>query len=62
MDFDLADQIFVSYFAFLKDLRKYGNKMGQCLLYLYTSRKLMVQLGGRFCIILSLSCYPNSIS
>jgi len=37
----------------VKYLRKNGNKMKQCISYLYTSRNLMVHLGGGSCIIFS---------
>jgi len=43
------------YCAFVKHLRKSGNTMNQCISYLYTSRKPMIQIGWRSCIILSLS-------
>jgi hypothetical protein len=39
----------------LTDLKKNGNTMRQCISYLKTSRKFMIQLGGRSCIIFSLS-------
>jgi hypothetical protein len=35
--------------------KKFGNTMKQCISYLHFSRKLMMQLGGRSCIIFSLS-------
>jgi len=41
--------------AFVKYLRKNGNTMKQFINYLYTLRRLMVQLGTRFCIIFSKS-------
>jgi len=54
VDFHVG-QLLIIYSAFSKYLRKSGNKAKQCLSYLYTSRKLMIQLGGRSCIIFSLS-------
>ena len=36
-------------------LEKKGNTMKQCIRYLQTSRKLLIPLGGRSCIIFSLS-------
>ena len=40
MDFDATDQLLTIYSAFIKYLRKNGNKMRQCISYLQTSRKL----------------------
>ena len=45
MDFDTA---------FAKYLIKNGNTMKQCISYLQTSRKHVILLGGRSCIIFSL--------
>jgi hypothetical protein len=42
-------------FSIRQILEKNGNTMRQCISYLYTSRKPMIQLGGRSCIIFSLS-------
>ena len=36
-------------------LENYGNKIRQLIRYLYTSRKLMIQLGRRSCVTFSLS-------
>ena len=35
--------------------KKNGNTMDQCNSYLWTSRQFMIQLGGRYCIMFSLS-------
>ena len=55
VDFDATDKQFIIYSASVKYLRKNGNKMKQFICFLYNSRKLMIQLGGRYCIIFSLS-------
>jgi len=55
VDFDAAGQLLIIYSAFVKYLRKNGNTMKQCIISLQTSRKLMIQLGGRSYIIFSLS-------
>jgi len=55
VDFDATCQLMIIYFAFVKYLRKNGNKMKQCISYLLTLRQLTIQLGGRSCIIFLLS-------
>jgi len=55
VDSDTTGQLLIIYSAFIKYLRKNGNTMKQCISSLWTSRKLMIQLGGRSCIIVSLS-------
>ena len=55
MDFDAAGQLLIIFSVFIKYLRKNGNTMKQCISSLKTSRKLMIQLGGRSYIIFSLS-------
>ena len=55
VDCDITGQLLIIYSAFVKYLRKTGNKLKQCIVYLQTSRKLMIQLGERSCIIFSLS-------
>jgi len=55
VDFDATGQLLIIYSAFFKHLRKNGNTMKQCIGYLQTSRNLMIELGGRSCIIFSLS-------
>ena len=55
VDFDTTGQLLVIYFAFIKYLRNDENKMKQCISYLQTSNRLIIQLGGKSCIILSLS-------
>ena len=42
-------------FCICQMLQKNGNNLKQCINYLQTSRKLVVQLGGRSCTIFSLS-------
>ena len=51
VDFDATGQLLIIYCAFVKYLRKNGNKMKQYISFLWTARKLMIQLGGRSCII-----------
>ena len=58
MDSDTAGQLLIIHSAFIKYVRNNENKMKQCISYLYISRKLMIQLGGRFCKIFSLSLVP----
>jgi len=55
MDFDEKDQLLIIYSAFVKYSRKDGNTMLQCISYLQISRKFMIQLEGRSCIIFSFS-------
>jgi len=55
MDFDAASQLLIIYSAFVKYLRKNGNKMKQFISSFYTSRKLMIQLGWKSFIIFLLS-------
>ena len=55
VDSDATGQLLIIYSAFGKYLRKNGNAMKQCIISLQTSGKLMIQLGGRSCIIFSLS-------
>jgi len=55
VDFDATVQLLIIHSAFVKYLRKNGNTTKQCLSCLYTPRKLMIHLGGRSCIIFSLS-------
>jgi len=53
VDFNITGQILIIHSAFVIYLRKNGNKTRQWITYLQTSRKLMIQLGGRSCIISS---------
>ena len=55
VDFNAAGQPLIIHSAFIKYLRKNGNTTKQCSSCLQTSRKLMIQLGGRSCVIFSLS-------
>jgi hypothetical protein len=55
VDFDITGQLLIIYSAFVKYLRIIGNVTRQCIGSLYTARKLIIQLGGRSCIIYSLS-------
>jgi len=55
VDFDAIGQLLTMYSAFIKYLKKNGDTMKQCISSLQTPRKLMIQLGGRSCIIFSLS-------
>ena len=51
VDFDTAGQVLIIYCAFVKYLRKIGNKIKHCISCLCISRKPMIQLGRRCCII-----------
>jgi hypothetical protein len=53
--FDITGQLLITYSAFVKKKKKKGNTKRLCISYLYTSRKYMIQLGGRSCIIFLLS-------
>ena len=55
VNFDAAGQLLIIYSAFINYLRQNGNTVNQCISSLETSRKLMIQLGGRSYIIFSLS-------
>jgi hypothetical protein len=55
VDIDAAVQLLIIYTAFVIILEKNGNKMKQCISSLLSSRKLMIQLGGRSYMIFSLS-------
>jgi hypothetical protein len=55
VDFDTTGQLPIIYSAFVKYLRIIGNTKRQCIGSLYPARKLIIQLGGRSCIIFSLS-------
>jgi len=55
VDFDTTGQLLIIYSAFVKYLRIIGNTTRQFIDSLYTARKLVIQLGGRSCIIFSLS-------
>ena len=55
MDFEGTSQLLIIYSAFVKYLRKNGSTTNQCISSLQTSRKLMIQLRGRSCIIFLLS-------
>jgi len=53
--FDATSQLLIIYSAFAKYLRKNGNTMKKSISSSKTSRKLMIQLGGRSYIRFSLS-------
>ena len=55
VDFNVTSQLVIIYFAFVIYLRKNGNKRRPCISYIQTGKKSMIQLGGRSCIIFSLS-------
>jgi len=59
VDFDTTGKLLIIYSAYIKYLRKYGNTMKQCISYLYSSSKPKFQLGGRSCIIFSLTLVPH---
>ena len=58
---EAIDQLLIIYSVFVKYLRKNGNTMRQCISSLQTSRKLMIQLGGRPCTTFSLSLEPKKL-
>jgi hypothetical protein len=60
--FDVTGQQLIIFSAFVKYSRKNGSTMGRCISYLQTSRRHMIQLGGRSCIIFLLSWHPPEIS
>ena len=53
MDCDITGQLVIIYSAFVKYLGQNKNKMGQCIGCLHTSRKLMIQVGGKSCMMAS---------
>jgi len=55
LDFDSTDQLLIIYSEFAKYFRKNGNTTKQDINSLQIARKLMIQLGGKSSIILSLS-------
>jgi len=55
VNFDATGQLLIRYSAFVKYLRKNGNTVKQYITYLESARKHMIHLGGRSCLILSLS-------
>ena len=55
MAFDTIGRLMIIYSAIAKYLRKNGNTMKKFISCLLTSRKLMIQLGGRSYIRFSLS-------
>jgi hypothetical protein len=55
VDSDAIGKLLIIYSVFVKYLRKNVNKMKQCISSLWTSRTLMIQLGGRPCKIFPLS-------
>jgi hypothetical protein len=46
VDFDTKGQLLIIHCVFVKLLRINGNTMKQCISYLQTSRKRMIQEGG----------------
>jgi hypothetical protein len=55
LNFDVTVQLLIIYSSFVKYLEEQGTTMKQCISYLLTSRRHMIQLGWRCCIIFSLS-------
>jgi len=55
VDFEATGQLLIIHSAFIKYLRRNGNTVKQCISCLQISRKLMIQFGGRPCLIFSLS-------
>ena len=55
MAFDATDRLLIIYSAFAKYLRKNGSTMKKVISCSWTSRKLMIHLGGRSYIRFSLS-------
>ena len=60
MDCDITDQLLITYCAFVKYVRQNKNKMMQCICCFCTSRKLVIQVGGRFCMMASSFLSPES--
>jgi len=52
VDFDATGQVLIMYSALVKYVRKKWNIMKQCISTLQTSRKLMIQFGGRWSYII----------
>ena len=50
VDINATGQLLIIYCAFIKYLRRNGNTVEQCISSSWTSRKLMIQLGGSSCI------------
>jgi len=55
VDFDATGQLLIVYSAFFKYFTRNGNTTKQDINSLQIARKLMIQLGGKSTIILSLS-------
>ena len=56
VDFNAKGELLIIYSAVIKYLKKMGIKRRSVSsAYMQTSRKVMIQLGGRSCIIFSLS-------
>jgi hypothetical protein len=51
VDSDATGRLLIIYSVFIKYVRKNGNTMKQCIVSLWTSRKIMIQSGGRCCIL-----------
>jgi hypothetical protein len=54
VDFDVTRQLLVTYCALFKYFRKNGTRMRQVIVYVYTSRRPMIQLEEMSCVMLSL--------
>jgi len=50
VDFDIADQLLITYSAFVKSLRRNGNTLVDASV-IYRLQNAMIQLGGKFCIL-----------
>jgi hypothetical protein len=51
--FDITDQLLIRFFAFIRYWRKNGSKMGQYISQSWSSRKPMIELGRKYCVIFS---------
>jgi hypothetical protein len=53
--FDVTDQLLIRFSAFVRNWRKNGSTMRQYISYSYkwTSRRPIIQLGGKYCAIFS---------
>jgi hypothetical protein len=55
VNFDITGQLLIMYTEFIKYLAEKGITLKQCISFLLTLRKIMIQLEGRSCIVFSLS-------
>jgi hypothetical protein len=53
VDFNVTDQLLIRFSAFIRYWRKYESAMKQYISCSWTSRKPMIQLGGKYCAVFS---------